>query len=328
MSVDLSKYILKTDTDPVSWGFYKKQEANDWSAEEFSFVDDKDDYFKANPRVRQLLKLILGFFMIGDGIISKDLIPMIQEAIEEGNWPKVYYLCMQLKVENTHAETYSKAAHVIVPQDEHQDMLDMCKNLDCVIEKGRWIDENVDSQPSKGLRNVACGCGEGIGFVSQFSIIFYIRKLGLFKDFIVSNEQISGDETIHCEEKCSEAERTLKPEEHEKAYEIIKDCVRVEKMFADYLLKEPVISEQADIDSGLTIENLHGYIETLADRVAVLCGLEKIYNSDVTLKWMEDINLPQKTNFYELNVVASYRKFNAEVAKGSKLLEDPNDVDF
>lgn len=328
MPIDLSKYLLKTERDPLAWSFYKRQESCDWSAEEFSFVSDKDDYKNCNPRIKELLKGIFGFFLIGDGIISKDLVPMISEAIEEGNWPKVYYLCMQLKVENTHAETYSKAALTIIPEDEHQEMLDMCNNLECVVKKGEWIDNNIDSQVSKALRNVACGCGEGIGFVSLFAVIFYLRKLGILKDFIESNEQISKDESIHRDEKCSEAKRTLKLEEHHKAYSIIREFVEIEKLHANYLLKEPIISEQTDKDSGLTIENLHMYIEMLGDQVAVLCGLDKIYNSKVTLKWMEDINLSQKTNFYERNVVGSYRKFNSEVSKGSKELENPDEVDF
>ena len=328
MPVELSKYILKTDRDPSAWSFYKRQESCDWSAEEFSFVNDKDDYLQCNPRIKELLKGIFGFFLIGDGIISKDLIPMINEAIEENNWPKVYYLCMQLKVENTHAETYSKAALTIIPEDEHQEMLDMCNNLECVIKKGEWIENNIDTQESKGLRNVACGCGEGIGFVSLFAVIFYLRKLGILKDFIESNEQISKDESIHRDEKCAEAKRSLRPEEHEAARNIIKEFVEIEKLHANYLLKEPVISTQTDIDSGLTLENLHRYIEMLGDQVAVLCGLDKIYDISVTLKWMEDINLSQKTNFYERNVVGSYRKFNTEVSKGTKELENPEDVDF
>ena len=328
MAVQLSNYLLKTERDPLAWSFYKRQESCDWSAEEFSFVNDKDDYNLCNPRIKELLKGIFGFFLIGDGIISKDLIPMINEAIQESNWPKVYYLCMQLKVENTHAETYSKAALTIIPEEEHQEMLDMCNELECVMKKGAWIDNNIDGQNSKGLRNVACGCGEGIGFVSLFAIIFYLRKLGILKDFIESNEQISKDESIHRDEKCAEAKRSLRPEEHHAAYSIIREFVEIEKLHANYLLKEPVISAQTDLDSGLTIENLHKYIELLADQVAVLCGLDKIYNVSVTLKWMEDINLSQKTNFYERNVVGSYRKFNTEVSKGSKQLEDPNEVDF
>ena len=81
MSIDLSKYLLKTERDPEAWSFYKRQESCDWSAEEFSFVNDKDDYQSCNPRIKELLKGIFGFFLIGDGIISKDLIPMINEAI-------------------------------------------------------------------------------------------------------------------------------------------------------------------------------------------------------------------------------------------------------
>lgn len=328
MSLDLSKYILKTDKDPVSWKFYKDQEAQDWSAEEFSFVQDRDDYLKANPRIRELLKGIFGFFLIGDGIIAEDLIPMIQESVEEGNWSKVFFLCMQLKIENTHAETYSKAALTIVPEEEHQEILEMCTNLDCVIKKGEWIATNIDGQKSKGLKNVCCALGEGVGFVSLFSIIFYLRKLNMFDDFIESNEQISKDESIHRDEKASEAKRSLTVEEHTDAYRLIKEFVEIEKLHANYLLKEPIISKQVDEDSGLTIENLHKYIEMLGDQVAVLCGLDLVYESKVTLKWMEDINLSQKTNFYERNVVGSYRKFNTEVSKGSKELEDPNNVDF
>ena len=61
MSTKLEDYILKTDFDPVSWEFYKRQEACDWSAEEFSFFKEKEDYQKATPGVRHLLKKLLVF---------------------------------------------------------------------------------------------------------------------------------------------------------------------------------------------------------------------------------------------------------------------------
>ena len=306
----MDKYIIDTKIDKTSWEFYKRQEACDWSAEEFSFTKDRDDYLRAPERIKHLLKGIFGFFLIGDGLISEDLIVLIQEAIKEKNWPKVMYLSMQLKVENTHAETYSKAALTIVPEEEHDEMIKMCKNLDCVRHKGEWIQKYIDSQESKALRNVACACGEGIFFVSQFAIIFYIRKLNMFKDFIESNEQISKDESIHRDEKASEAKRSLISEEHDRAKEIIVSAVELEKEHARYLLSEPIISEQSDIDSGMTLQNLENYIENLADQICELCGIQKIYNKKVELPWMDDINLAQKTNFYERDVVGSYRKFD------------------
>lgn len=317
----MEKYILKTEKDPISWDFYNKQEACDWSAKEFKFIQDKKDYLEAPPRVKELLKGIFGFFLIGDGLISEDIIIFLKEAIEEENWPKVFYLSMQLKIENTHAETYSKAALTIIPKEEHQQMIEMCENLECVKNKGLWIKKYATlSNESKALRNVACAVGEGVFFVSLFAIIFYIRKLNIFQDFIESNEQISKDESIHRDEKASEAKRSLKPEEHQQAIEIIKSGVEVEKQHASYLLSKPIISEQSDIDSGMTIENLEGYIETLADQICVLCGIPKIYNTTVELKWMEDINLSQKTNFYERDVVGSYRKFGND--------SDDDDEDF
>ena len=42
--MSLSDYILKTNKDPQSWQFYKTQEACDWSAEEFNFTKEKEDY--------------------------------------------------------------------------------------------------------------------------------------------------------------------------------------------------------------------------------------------------------------------------------------------
>ena len=332
MSTKLEDYILRTDFDPVLWEFYKRQEACDWSAEEFRFTKDRDDYLDAPVRIRELMKDIFGFFLIGDGLISEDLLVLIQEAIKEKNWPKVMYLSMQLKVENTHAETYSKAALTIVPQEEHNQMIEMCENLECVQKKGQWIKDFIDSHESKALRNVGCACGEGIFFVGLFSIIFYFKRLNKFKDFIESNEQISKDESIHRDEKASEAKRSLLPEERERALEIIKSAVEVEKEHTRYLLREPVISEQADNEAGMTIENLEGYIEMLADQVSVLCGMDVIFGTKVNLPWMEDINLSQKTNFYERNVVGSYRKFNPDTAVGGEQekvsFENPEDEDF
>ena len=323
----LSKYILKTDVDPISWGFYKAQESCDWSAEEFKFIQDAEDYKRASESVKKVLKKIFGFFLIGDGIISEDLLPMIQEAINDKNWPLVFYLCMQLKVENTHAETYSKAALTIVPEEEHAQMIEMCEQVPCVKEKAEWM-TRIDNHPSKALRAVACALGEGVGFVSLFSIIFFLRKMNIFKDFIESNEQISKDESLHRDQKAAQAKELLKPEEKEEAVRLIKEFVEIEKKFADFMLAEPIVSKQADSDAGLTSEALHAYIETLGDQVAVLCGLKKVFGTSVTLKWMEDINLSQKSNFYERNVVGSYRKFNTKEELTTRELENPDEVDF
>ena len=93
------------------------------------------------------------------------------------------------------------------------------------------------------------------------------------------------------------------------------------------------MGEQADKDSGLTIENLDGYIEMLADQICHLSGLPLIYKKEVTLNWMTDINLSQKTNFYERDVVGSYRKFNpseesAKEETSEEIFDNLQEADF
>jgi ribonucleoside-diphosphate reductase subunit M2 len=325
--MSLQKYILRTQEDPENWQFYKRQEACDWSAEEFDFTKEKDDYEKSPKNIKKLLKGIFGFFLIGDGLISEDVVIFLKEAIREENWPLVYYLSMQLKVENTHAETYSKAALTIIPEEEQEEMMKMSLDLKCIKDKGEWIKKYVDSTESPALRYVACAVGEGVFFVSLFAVIFYLRKLNLFKNFIESNEQISKDESIHRDQKAMEAKRLLKISEHERAKDIIMSGVEIEKEHARYLLSDPIMGEQADKDAGLTLENIFNYIEMLADQVAILCGLDLIYKTSAELPWMEDINLSQKTNFYERDVVGSYRKFNPQEEVDNDLI-DPEDEDF
>ena len=314
MSLSLKDYVVDQHRDPVSWEFYKRQMASFWYPEEFEFVKDREDYLSASPRIQNLLKEILGFFLVGDGLISEDILVFQKAAILEKNWPKYYYLTAQNLIENVHAETYTKAAKTIVPEEEQAEIVKMCEDVECVRAKGEWIQRYIDSQESEALQYVACACGEGIFFVGLFSIIFYMRKLNKFKNFIESNEQISKDESLHRDQKAAEAKVLLKPEEFDKAKEIITRAVELEKSHANHLLREPIVSEESDKDSGMTQENLGKYIEMLADQVSVLCGMEIIFGSKAELKWMEDINLSQKTNFYERDVVGSYRGINPETA--------------
>jgi len=350
---DLKDYILFTERDGQSWSYYKRQEASDWSAEEFEFVKEAQEYKDAPPNIQRLMDGIIAFFLIGDGLIAEEIGTLLKRAIEKKNWPKFFYLSMKLKIENTHAETYSKAALTIIPQEKHLKLFSMCKDLKCIREKGNWIRKHIDYNGSEALENVGCAASEGIFFVSLFAIIFYMRKLGLFDNFIESNEQISKDETTHRDEAADEAKRLLIREdtvdkipwyitqgmakslgyrniksEIPQATQIIKEAVEIEKTHAEYLLQEPILGKQADEDSGLTLENLHLYIEKLADEICMLVDIPTIYNNkDIRLPWMEDINMSQKSNFYERDVIGNYRRFDPK-AKSEVVFNNPSEVSF
>jgi len=326
-------YIFLPQKNPVMYKYYKLQESCDWSAEEFDFSKEKDDYLIAPKNIKILFKKIIGFFLIGDGLISEALADYLVEAIKNKDWPLVFYICMQLKIENTHAETYSKAGLTILPSEEHKEVIEMCETMLCLKNKAVWMKTYTANPKNVGLEKTSCACCEGIFFVSQFAIIFYMRKLGLFKNFIESNEQISKDETIHRNQKCDEAKEyfvktNYREEDVKDALDLIKDAVGIEKTFASNLLEEPILGKQSDIDSGLTLENLEIYIEMLADQICHLIGLPLIYKTEVKLLWMVDINLSQKTNFYERDIVGSYRKFNPNTEEEKVNLNNLTAIDF
>ncbi len=356
---DVKDYILFTDRDPHSWKFYKRQEASDWSAEEFEakFVKDAQEYKDSPPNIQRLLDRIITFFLFGDGLIAEEITTQIEKAIRTKNWPLFFWLCMKLKIENTHAETYSLAGFTIIPNEKHEQLFNDAQNLECMKAKSKWMRDAVQYEGSEGLQNVIDAASEGIFFVSQFAIIFYLRKMGKFSNFIESNEQISKDETTHRDKAAEDAEKTLVREDDEiptylswipqpfqdqvtkslgyrkneipQVVEILKKAVQIEKNFVDYLLQEPVLGEQSDRDAGLTIKNMHLYIEQLADEICMILEIEPIYNNETTLgglKWMEDINMSQKSNFYEREVIGSYRKFNKD--GGEMVYDRPQDVKF
>jgi ribonucleotide reductase beta subunit family protein with ferritin-like domain len=353
--LNIKDYILFTERDPHAWEFYKRQEASDWSAQEFKakFVKDAQEYKDSPSNIQRLLDRIITFFLFGDGLIAEEITTEVDDAIKTKNWPLFFWLCMKLKIENTHAETYSLAAFTIIPKEKHEQLFDDAQNLPCMKAKSKFMKDAVKYEGSKGLQHINNAASEGIFFVSQFSIIFYLRKMGKFDNFIESNEQISKDETTHRDKEAEDAKKTLIREDDEipwylslvpqnitqrlgyrkneipEAIEILKNAVQIEKNFVDYLLQEPILGEQSDRDAGLTIENIHFYIENLADEICMISDIEPIYKNSEglgALKWMEDINMSQKSNFYEREVIGSYRKFNEE--GGEMVYDRPQDVNF
>lgn len=327
---DVEKYILRTEKDPHSWSFYKSQEANDWSAEEFDFTKDAQQYRESSVNIQNLLDRIITFFIFADGMIAEEVITEIQSSIKQKNWPKVFWLSIKLKIENTHAETYVKAFFTIIPEHKHLILIKEAQTLPCMKRKSKFIHDSIMTKESEGLQDIKDAASEGIFFVSQFALIFYLRKLGLFDNFIESNEQISGDETLHRDKAAEDAAENLTSEDIPKAIEILKEAVDIEKEFISFLLKDFIMSEQSDKDSGLTIDNMYRYIENLADEICMIAEMEPIYNNqeDINLKWMEDINMSQKINFYERLTNTSYRRFKKGGGNDKMTFDNPDDVIF
>ena len=79
-----------------------------------------------------------------------------------------------------------------------------------------------------------------------------------------------------------------------KIYKIIEEAVSSEKEFITESLPCALIGMNNDLMSK--------YIEYVADRLLLMFGLEKIYNTANPFDWMELISVQGKTNFFEKRV--------------------------
>ena len=198
-SVVYSMFPIK---DQDAWVFYCKQEAADWSAKELDFLPDIENYKKLRPRYKELFNKILGFFVPGDGLIAKNV--GCRFLNECDTYEESLFYNIQLKIEATHAESYSSTAISCIPdQKEQQEVFGAVDNIEAVKIKADFMKKYIDSNLPKELRMLASACSEGIFFVALFAIIFYFRDKHVMKTFIFMNEQISKDETLHRDFYCN-----------------------------------------------------------------------------------------------------------------------------
>ena len=76
--------------------------------------------------------------------------------------------------------------------------------------------------------------------------------------------------------------------------EIVREAVSIEKEFITESLPCKLIGMNNDL--------MKQYIEYIADRLLLMLGLNKIYNTQNPFDWMEAISIQGKTNFFEKRV--------------------------
>ena len=155
----------------------------------------------------------------------------------------------------------------------------------------KWIN---DKNSSFGERIVAFASVEGIFFSGAFCSIFWLKKRGLMPGLCHSNELISRDEGLHTKFAILMYENLINKPSSEKIYEIITNAVSIEKEFITESLPCALI--------GMNNKLMSSYIEYVADRLLLMFGLEKIYNTANPFDWMDLISVQGKTNFFEKRV--------------------------
>jgi ribonucleoside-diphosphate reductase beta chain len=287
------------------WASYKKQQESYWTAEEINFLKDYDDFITLSDNEQHFIKMVLAFFAASDGIVNINLRDRftkeikIPEALAAYNW--------QCMMEQIHGEVYSNMLINIVKDTHECDKLfNAITTIPSIKKISDWAFKWINSDKHIGYRIVAFVIVEGIFFSSAFAAIFWLKdskKGQLFMEGLVkSNRFISRDEGLHCEFGCLMYSFINNRIPTNEIYEIIKEANEISSEFVINAIQTRLI--------GINNETMNTYVKYVSDRILIMLGYSKLYNAVNPFKFMDNIGLESKDNFFEMRPDSYSSAFN------------------
>jgi len=280
------------------WDYYKKAQQVFWTAEEIDLAQDLADWEQLKPNEQHFIKHILAFFAASDGIVNENL---AENFVSEVQYTEAkFFYGFQIMMENIHSETYSLLIDTYIKDKEEQNYLfNAIDTVPAVQKKADWALKWIGSE-SFTERLVAFAAVEGIFFSGSFCSIFWLKKQGKMPGLSFSNELISRDEGLHTDFAVHLYNHHIENKlSRERIIEIIDSALVIEKEFITEALPVSLIGMNSDL--------MKQYLEYVSDRLLVELGVGKVYNSENPFDFMQNIALPNKTNFFEKRV-ADYVK--------------------
>ena len=294
LSEDTKRYVIFPIKRDDVWKMYKKAEANFWTTEELDLSKDLKDFNGLNEDERYFIENILAFFAASDGIVNENLVERFCKDVQL--LEAKFFYGFQIAMENIHSETYSLLIDTYVKDiTKKQKLFNAIETIPSVQKKADWALKWISDEKSTfGTRVIAFAAVEGIFFSGSFCSIFWLKKRGLMPGLCFANELISRDEGLHTEFAVLMYSMLKDKPSKETILEIVQEAVELEKEFITESLPCKLI--------GMNMDLMKQYIEYVSDRLLLMLGLEKVYNSSNPFPWMELISVQGKTNFFEKRV--------------------------
>ena len=278
---------------PDLWALYKKAVASFWTVEEIDLAQDLADWDRLTADEQHFIKTVLAFFAASDGIVFENLDLNFTKDVQIPEARSFY--AYQGFNESIHGETYSLMIDKLVRDPaEKTRLFQAIDTVPAVQKKAEWALKWAGSDAPFAQRLIAFACVEGIFFSGSFCAIFWLKKRGLMPGLSFSNELISRDEGLHQEFAVALYSNLETKLEDKTVQDIVRDAVRIEKMF----ITEAIPCRLIGMDS----DAMSRYIEFVADRLLVQIGVRPVFGTANPFDWMENISLEGKTNFFEKRV--------------------------
>jgi len=280
------------------WDFYVRHQAAFWTAEEIDLSGDIRDWEKLSDNERYFIKNILSFFAASDGIVNENL---AENFYREVQYPEAkFFYGIQLAMENIHGLMYSLLIDTYIKNSKEKlDCFNALETLPAVAKKANWALNWIENK-SFADRLVAFAAVEGIFFSGSFCSIFWLKSRGLMQGLCNANALIFKDENLHCDFAIHLLNNHIidKPSE-KRIKEILLSALEIEKEFITDSLPVSLI--------GMNSNLMKQYLEFVTDQLLVKLGCKKVFNVEQPFKFMEQIAVETKGNFFESRTV-EYQK--------------------
>ena len=272
------------------WEYYKQHQAAFWTAEEVDLTNDIRDWEMLTENEQYFVKNVLSFFAASDGIVNENL---AENFYREVQYPEAkFFYGIQLAMENIHSLMYSLLIDTYINNPKEKDeCFNAIDRLPAVQKKAKWALEWIENA-SFAERLVAFAAVEGIFFSGSFCSIFWMKSRGIMQGLCNANSLIFKDENLHCDFAIHLLNNHLENKPSEKRIkEILLSALEIEKEFITESLPVSLI--------GMNSNLMKQYLEFVVDGLLVKMGCSKEFNVDQPFKFMEQIAMETKGNFFE-----------------------------
>jgi ribonucleoside-diphosphate reductase beta chain len=288
------------------WEFYKQHQAAFWTAEEVDLTNDIRDWENLTDNEKFFIKNVLSFFAASDGIVNENL---AENFYREVQYPEAkFFYGIQLAMENIHSLMYSLLIDTYISNAKEKDeCFNAIDRLPAVQKKAKWALEWIENA-SFAERLVAFAAVEGIFFSGSFCSIFWMKSRGIMQGLCNANSLIFKDENLHCDFAIHLLNNHLEEKPSEKRIkEILLSALEIEKEFITESLPVSLI--------GMNSNLMKQYLEFVVDGLLLKFGCSKEFNVEQPFKFMEQIAVETKGNFFESRTMEYQKaKLNETIA--------------
>ena len=272
------------------WEYYTQHQAAFWTAEEVDLTEDIRDWENLTDNEKYFIKNVLSFFAASDGIVNENL---AENFLKEVQYPEAkFFYGFQLMMENIHSLMYSLLIDTYISNSAEKDeCFHAIDKLPAVQKKANWALDWIKNSTFEE-RLIAFAAVEGIFFSGSFCSIFWLKSRGVMPGLCAANSLIFKDENLHCDVAIHLLNNHIENKPSEKRIkEILLSALDIEKEFITESLPVSLI--------GMNHNLMKQYLEFVTDGLLVKFGCKKQFNVEQPFKFMEQIAIETKGNFFE-----------------------------